>query len=167
MASLQPIWIKIADFGTSKQTKFTALRTSCGTQGYIAPEVIGLIPRPAQGFTYALDMWSLGCLLHHVLTGQTPFRETTALTDDFMSGLSESDFEDQTDVALLHQYCQGEVDFPTEMLRGSGVSAHGIDLVTQLLNPKPDGRPLASDVRQHPWLANGELSGRVVQQFGE
>lgn len=104
MASLCPIWVKIADFGATKQTKFTALRTSYGTHGYLAPEMIGFIPRSTQRYTYALDMWSLGCLLHKLLTSDTPFLEkvTTPITEDALSGLSQSDFEAQTDMAFLY-----------------------------------------------------------------
>ncbi|KAL0631186.1 hypothetical protein Q9L58_009953 [Maublancomyces gigas] len=61
VASRDPLWVKIADFGTSKRSANTALRTMCGTQGYMAPELLRLLPQRFQArsideFTYALNI---------------------------------------------------------------------------------------------------------------
>lgn len=158
MASIHPIWVKIADFGTSKQTKFTALRTTCGTQGYIAPELLGVVRRSPEGYSYALDMWSLGCLLHELLTSQTPFLTSTATpTSDFITGLSESDFEQETDLEFLFKYCHGTVGFPTGKLESAGASVDAINLVQELLSANATDRPTAKEISHHPWLEDSRL----------
>lgn len=55
------------------------LRTVGGTPGYVAPELLGLLPanmfNSQWGFSHVLDLWSLGCLVHQRLTSQIPFLE--------------------------------------------------------------------------------------------
>lgn len=143
----------MADFGVSKQAIGTQLRTMCGTPGYLAPELQGFLPRRLQGqtFTNALDIWSLGCLVHELLTLQTPFfLSSNGLTQD-------SDFEesDSMDMDLFFKYCQGTADFPTEILQKSKVSRAGTDFVKRLLMANPADRPSATTTLQDPWLASG------------
>lgn len=163
IASLDPIWVKLADFGASKQTKNTALRTRCGTQGYLAPELLGLLPKrlrvgSKQEFSYAIDMWSLGCLLHEMLTSRTPF---LLLEDDGFTDMTALDFMPETDVEALFDYCQGDLIFPTENLQAAGVSVDGIILINKLLNANPTERPTAIRTLQHSWLAEVDLEYRT------
>lgn len=53
------------------------LHTGLGTPGYVAPELLGLVPRKymSKNYSNAIDMWALGCLVHERLTGEIPFRE--------------------------------------------------------------------------------------------
>lgn len=158
IASLDPIRVKLADFGASKQTKNTALRTRCGTQGYFAPELLGLLPRrfragSSQEFSYAIDMWSLGCLLHEMLTSKTPFLRL----DDGDIDMTGVDFEPETDTEFLYDYCVGDASFPIEILQASGVSRNGITFIKQLLMPNPAMRPTAVRTLEHSWLAESDL----------
>lgn len=138
------------------------LRTRCGTQGYIAPELLGLLPRRLRGrarheFSHAIDMWSLGCLLHEMLTSQTPFLQADDDDDDDgftdMTGL---DFIPDTDMEALHEYCQGRATFPIEILQASGVSRYGIGLIKRLLMANPTERPTAIRALQFRWLIDDE-----------
>jgi len=42
----------------------------CGTEGYMAPEILNRDP-----YGFPVDWWSLGCLLHSMLVGEAPFCE--------------------------------------------------------------------------------------------
>lgn len=151
IASPTLIWVKIADFGVSKREKNTVLRTMCGTPGYLAPELLGILPKELRlGYTHtnALDIWSLGCLVHEILASQTPFLETDP--EILESGLSISDLE--IDMDFLYQYCRGQKDFPTDALQSSQVSEGGINFVKSLLAADPKYRPTATSALRSPWL---------------
>lgn len=156
IASRDPLWIKLADFGASKRANNTFLRTLCGTRGYLAPEMQGLLPRGmARGeqFTNALDLWSLGCIVYELLTSQIPFLELDLEVDE-LSGLDSSVMVNGIDMQLLYEYCQGKTDFPSEILLKSDVAEDGIEFVKSLLTANPSLRATASTALQNPWILN-------------
>ena len=55
--------LKVADFGLSKQS-WGRTYSVCGTDAYMAPEVIG-----GRGYTHAVDWWSLGITMHDLMGG--------------------------------------------------------------------------------------------------
>lgn len=132
------------------------LRTRCGTDGYLAPELRGALTkrnsRKPEIFTYALDIWSLGCLLHEMLSSKVPFFDTnTDNEDDDDIGPSPPCL----DMDSLMAYCQGRLDFPTSALHEAGVSEDGIAFVKSLLSPRPEDRPTATSALMNPWLLDG------------
>lgn len=64
--------IKIADFGFSKQFGDEQLVTSCGSPGYVAPEVL-----TQDSYDKSVDMWSLGVIIYILLCGFPPFYADT------------------------------------------------------------------------------------------
>ena len=62
--------IKLTDFGFSKDEFEVRTKTVCGTHEYMAPEMIA----SKSGYNKAVDWWSLGTLLYHMLIGHAPFR---------------------------------------------------------------------------------------------
>ena len=61
--------ICITDFGLAKEVgDNTQVRTLCGTSEYMAPEML-----LRNGYTKAVDWWSLGALFYEMLCGKPPF----------------------------------------------------------------------------------------------
>lgn len=159
IASLEPIWVKIADFGASKRTKGTALHTQIGTRGYTAPEILGLITpgENSGGYNNGVDMWSLGCVVHELLTTEIPFLEA-GHTETLMSGLDTEvvNVIPQPNFRALKAFCDGKTNFPTEILRLSGASDAAVAFVKSLLIPIPGSRAAAERALQSQWLFQEE-----------
>lgn len=153
--------MKIADFGVSKRTKGTMLHTRLGSQGYVAPELMGLLPRRymSDNYSQAVDIWALGCVIHELLTGEIPFREIEYEPDgttEFDFGSEMGSMEPQTDIGTLKLFCDGKTDFPTDQLRQSLVSDVGIEFVKELLVADPESRAAAKAALASAWLVSEE-----------
>ena len=134
VAQIDPIWVKIGDFGISKLTSNdgTALRTSrVGTQGFQAPEILQLLdngPETSE-YTRAVDIWSLGCVLYGLKCRRLPFPGSS-----------------------LWGYCQGSGGFPESPLRASGMTTAGVEFLNELLAVDPSKRPSATRALQSSWI---------------
>jgi len=63
---------KVADFGLMKSSEYK-MQTQCGTQNYMAPELLG-----KSGTTYegsAVDVFACGVMLFMILTAKQPFHK--------------------------------------------------------------------------------------------
>lgn len=141
------------------------LRTWCGTQGYLAPELLGLLPRRFEKglqYTYALDLWSLGCIVHQLLTTQIPFLEIDNEDDD-MTGLDT--FCEIVDMTSLHEYCHGGKEFSSEILVASQAPQGGIELVQSLLVAKPSARATAASALLCPWVTDPVYTSRWCEDL--
>lgn len=130
----RPWFVKIADFGISKRRldDVTSLRTlQRGTFGFAAPEIFGLGPGADAGsYTTAVDMWSLGAVVHKILTGCPPFQ-----------GLAE-----------VFKYISGTTEFPHAGLKQRGISEHGQDFISSLMAQDPKDRLTSAGAANHPWM---------------
>lgn len=155
IASISPLWVKITDFGVSKRWAGTALRTQCGTAVYQAPELIGLLPKrmktEGQNYSWSVDIWALGAIIHEVLTSQIAFLEIGETMGGFTG--DSMDTEPSIDGELMLDYCAGRVAFPIASLTMQGVSANGIEFVKSLMAPNPKERASAADALQSVWFA--------------
>jgi cGMP-dependent protein kinase len=111
-------FLKIVDFGFAKQLPYTdhngeiqyKTYTLCGTQNYLAPELI-----LSKGYDRSVDYWALGCLLYEFLVCSPPFDE---------------EFVVHTYQAIT-SYKHGSLPFPEETPKSL------IDLINDLLVADP------------------------------
>ncbi|KAI5849386.1 ankyrin repeat-containing domain protein [Morchella snyderi] len=172
LSSLSPINIKLADFGISKTTVDTRLITRIGTFNYLAPEVGKIYPRflKADGeYKNSVDLWSLGCLLHEVMTLKLPFMvDSSCSFDSTTTGVAaiSSTSQVEFDYKAFYKFCDGEVDLPTGTLQSFNISERGIEFIKSLLVPDPRFRPSAANAMKSEWLlelpqlSNGTISGQ-------
>lgn len=120
--------IKVADFGMAKivDNSTNVMSTVCGTQAYLAPEVIS-----NQKYDFACDIWSLGVVLYVMLCGYPPFD-------------SDSNEENTKNIK------GGIFSFPSP--DWDNVSENAKDLVRKMLTPDPKLRITADKILTHPWL---------------
>lgn len=97
---------------------------------YVAPEVArGQLGHSAQ------DMWSLGVLMHYMLSGTTP--------------LDARNLDSTEEQLRFVAYCQSP-HFSGPLW--GGITTGAKDLCKKLLSPDPEVRLTASQAREHPWL---------------
>ncbi|GIZ39637.1 hypothetical protein CKM354_000301200 [Cercospora kikuchii] len=139
-----PRWqVKITDFGLSKRIirDLTSLRTQCGTQGYMAPEMLALVDEEddeedddsvgerAYSYTPSVDIWATGVIAFQLLTAQLPFHSAKR----------------------LKSYVRGKSGFPTEALGRAGASTAGRAWIQECMAPSPRARPDAKNAQQQSW----------------
>jgi len=121
--------VKVADFGFAKNFSEEELGTSCGSPGYVAPEVL-----TEDTYTNAVDMWSVGVIIYILLSGYPPFYDEAP----------KKIFEKITNVKY-------DFDDPA----WENVSDSAKDLITKLLVKDPKERLSAEQCLKHPWLTGG------------
>ncbi|KAF2109420.1 hypothetical protein BDV96DRAFT_615772 [Lophiotrema nucula] len=155
IANLDPLEVKLSDFGLSKVVKAdeTFLKTFCGTLLYCAPEVFpDFDDRLSKGtkrrrgakqqynsYSSSVDIWSFAGVIWYALCGKPPFE-----------GIA-----DQTGQAMYNNIMSSRLD-PTP-LREKLVSEAGIDLLCKMLQKDPALRPTEVQCLNHPWLKDGAI----------
>ncbi|KAI0550354.1 kinase-like domain-containing protein [Xylaria curta] len=136
VASLrQKLRVKIADFGVSKRLSergTTLLKTSTGTTGYKAPEVVKNwntgTSTSIYRYSYNVDVWSLGCIVYRMAHGSGLFTEDSELADD--------DWLNKRVNSIKHTLEQ-------KSAQNINISKSGIKFVVDLIQIDPDTRPKA------------------------
>ncbi|XP_010530438.1 PREDICTED: mitogen-activated protein kinase kinase kinase 1-like [Tarenaya hassleriana] len=118
--------VKLADFGLAKVTKLNDIKSCKGTPFWMAPEVINR--KTNDGYGRSADIWSLGCSVLEMLTGQIPY-----------SGLEPAQ--------ALFRIGRGELPPVPNTL-----SPEARDFILQCLNVNPDERPSAAELLNHPFV---------------
>ncbi|ORZ21029.1 kinase-like domain-containing protein [Lobosporangium transversale] len=132
----------IADFGLSRiidHESFHVLTTTCGTPGYMAPEIF-----KKSGHGKPVDMWALGVITYFLLCGYTPFDRQNSMDE-------------------MHAILHAEYHFePIEYWEG--VSETAKSFVSRLLTVDPDLRMTAAEALQHPWLTQLQPERSQLEQ---
>jgi len=130
----------IADFGLSRminEEKLTALSTTCGTPGYMAPEVFKKTGhgKPVDMCMYylLLTAGAMGVITYFLLCGYTPF-------------------DTESNVDEIQRIIAGDYKFEPAIY-WQGVSEEARDFIRRLLTVDPSARMTAQEALKHPWLA--------------
>lgn len=143
MVSHFPLVVKISDFGISKQTgDDTALRTAAGTAPYTAPEVFGYLSSETSVYTSAVDIWSLGCLVHIMITKELLFPDTLKLL----------------------QYIQS-ASFPKKKLLEKNATSAAIRFIASLTLLRPEKRFTVEQALRDPWFSTEEQTEKDQSTF--
>eukprot|EP00756_Hemistasia_phaeocysticola_P037363 Hpha_TRINITY_DN16692_c1_g1::TRINITY_DN16692_c1_g1_i4::g.180253::m.180253/K08794/CAMK1; calcium/calmodulin-dependent protein kinase I len=130
--------IKISDFGLAKiWSGDTLVKTACGSPNYVAPEVL---LNDMRGYTFAVDMWSLGVILYVLLCGFCPF------------------FDENTP-ALFRAITQGNYSFPSPYW--DDISEEAKELIRHMLVVNPQKRMTPEEALEHPWIKSNQHT-RVI-----
>ncbi|KAL2860765.1 serine/threonine-protein kinase [Aspergillus lucknowensis] len=120
----------IADFGLSRimdEEQFHVLTTTCGTPGYMAPEIF-----KKSGHGKPVDIWAIGVITYFMLCGYTPF--------DRESNLEE-----------MQAILRADYSF-TPIKHWRDVSQTARDFIKACLTVDPALRMTAHTALQHPWI---------------
>jgi serine/threonine protein kinase len=121
----------IADFGLSRimdEEQFHVLTTTCGTPGYMAPEIF-----KKTGHGKPVDVWAIGVITYFLLCGYTPFDRDSNLEE--MQAILIADYRFE----------------PVEFWRG--VSPAARDFIDRCLTIDPTQRMTAAQALQHAFVA--------------
>lgn len=133
--------VKVADFGFAKNFGEEKLITSCGSPGYVAPEVL-----TEDTYTNAVDMWSVGVIIYILLSGYPPFY-------------------DDAPPKIFKKITEAKYDFNDPAWEN--VSDMAKDLIRKLLVRDPEERLTAAECLKHPWLTGGatgtDVKGSLIR----
>jgi serine/threonine protein kinase len=149
---------KVGDFGLAAQKVNTdgSLRTICGTPNYAAPEVMAGSRRlkkvkafeaeytkaKAEGYDGKIaDIWSCGCILYFMLTGECPFH-------------GENFVELQTQVQKVEPYYNAQV-----------IPRKAIKLLEIILVKDPKKRATWPQIFKKSWFRQGEFKPVKIKKL--
>ena len=132
--------VKLTDFGMA-----TILKDNCrltftkaGTLQYVAPEIIC----SDSGYSFAVDLWSLGIVVVCLLTGNAPF--ACRVPEEYRHAIES--------IATTNGSCLFGPQW-------RGISRNAQGFVHALLRVRPGDRPTAAQALLHPWLAEDGNGG--------
>lgn len=127
--------IKVGDFGCATKIEFEGerKRTVCGAPNYVAPEILH-----GKGYSYEVDIWSLGVLTYTMLIGTPPF--------------NKNDNKLATNIKL------SRYNYPDSV----PISKVAKEFIKYILNPNPAQRPTLDEILKHPFLSHKEKIPKLL-----
>ena len=92
----------------------------------MAPEILS---ENSKGYSFEVDVWSIGIILYTMLIGTFPFKGT-----DYLQ--------------LRSKICNDDIVFPND----TPLSKNATDLISRLLNKDPKKRLTVLQILSHEWL---------------
>lgn len=127
-------YAKLTDFGLSKENikGNSDTLTLCGTPEYLAPEIVD-----RKGHGFAVDWWSVGCIVYEMLTGQPPFILQNGNKEELFENIRKCNIRVPDNVRLTPQCLDllQKIFVAEPNLRLGGGPEDGIELM------------------RHPWFA--------------
>jgi len=124
--------IKLVDFGLAKLTENaqTALKTTCGTPYFLAPEIID---NATPTYGAEVDIWAMGVLVFFMLCGYYPF-------------------DDESIPVMFRNIKKGRYEFTSPYW--DGISVNAKLFIREMLHTDASKRPTAMQCLDHPWISN-------------
>lgn len=123
--------VKLADFGLAKATQMNNIKSCKGTAFWMAPEVVN---RKNNGYGTPADIWSLGCTVLEMLTGQIPYSHLEGMQALFRIGRGEPPPIPDT------------------------LSTEAQEFIKSCLRVNPNDRPTAAELLDHPFVMKPPLN---------
>ena len=133
--------LKIGDFGLVVKLKNNKERITdvCGTYNYMAPEIF---ENKGKGYSFEVDIWSVGIIMYQLLTGKLPF-----------------DGENRDEIK------KNILGFQPEDLDVSGLSEVAANLIKQILVKDPKKRPGINQIIYHYFFHDTEFPKYITSEI--
>ena len=118
--------LKLGDFSNAtKISENEKLYEICGNPNYMAPEMIDR----EKGYSYQVDIWSLGIILYKLIIGKFPF-------------------ESNNNEELFNKIKNEQIKFPEDSI----ISEDAKDLINEILVKDPEERSNLSEIYSHDFF---------------
>ncbi|CAM9953382.1 unnamed protein product, partial [Phaeothamnion confervicola] len=129
--------LRLCDFGWSIEVETHNPRTTiCGTQDYLAPEMLMELP-----YTTSVDMWAVGVVTYEFLVGKPAFASRGG------------------GATTMLRIQRGEYEYPAE----PALSDAARDFISKLLVVDPNERMDVEEAMAHLWLAEAANDAASTQ----
>ncbi|KAL6714259.1 hypothetical protein ACLMJK_007682 [Lecanora helva] len=131
--SREPFHIKITDYGLSK--RHNDLKTFCGTNGYLAPEV-KRNKRFSKRYTAAVDIWSLGVVILQYGYGSFPRNVQWQTSKSILNAVNDLDSNPLSDLLstkMLKQDPRKRLSAKQCFLEASAIPLKALRIQTSLV----------------------------------
>ena len=121
--------LKLGDFGLSSKLMKNEEKkyTVCGTSNYMAPEILN----EKEGYSYKVDIWSLGVIIYILIIGKPPF-------------------DDKDSLSIYKRIKKNDYFFPKDIR----ISEELKDLIKKILVLDQEKRPTLEEILAHDFFNN-------------